>query len=194
MKRWWTRTSSILAGVAALLLPALACAAEHGEAEAGNPWMSLLFKFVNFGILAGALFYFLRKTVSQGLVDRQEKVRLALAEARDAKAAAEAKYREYNEKVARLEEEVKAIHEEFRAEGERQRERIVREAHAAAENIRKQAESAGTNEVKRATDELRGELADMAVRLAEEILTQAYTAQDQKKAVQETIENIEGVH
>ncbi|MBI5440785.1 MAG: ATP synthase F0 subunit B [Deltaproteobacteria bacterium] len=195
MKRWWTRARTGLLAAIVAAAPVLSWAAEHAEGEsAGTAWLGLLWKLVNFGILAGMLFYFLRKTVTQGLADRQSNLRQALAEARDAKGAAEAKHREFSDKVARLEEEVKAIQEEFRAEGERQRERILRDAHAAAENIRSQAETAGANEVKRVTDELRAELADVAVRIAEDILNQAYTAQDQKKAVQETIDNIERVH
>ena len=191
VKRSWA--SLVVSG--ALLAPTVLRAAEEGgEHEAGNPWLGLVWKFVNFGILAGGLFYVLRKTVAQALVDRQEAVRRALQEAKDAKDAAEAKYQEYKDKVARLDEESRTIHESFRTEGERQRDRIVREAEAQAASIRQQAEVAGSNEVKRATDELRAELADMAVRLAEEILTKAYTAEDQKKAVQQTIENFERIH
>jgi F-type H+-transporting ATPase subunit b len=193
MMVWWKRALPVLSAAAALAAPVLARAAEHGDAG-GSPWLSLLWKFVNFAILGGILFYFLRKSVSQGLSDRQTKLRDALAEAREAKSAADAKYREYADRVARVEEEVKAIHEEFRVEAERQRERILRDAQAAAENIRRQAEAAGASEVKRVTDELRSELAEVAVKMAEELVSQAYTAQDQKKAVQETIENIERVH
>lgn len=189
------RTWSGFVVVAVVLAPAVLLAAEEGgEPGAGDPWMNLILKFVNFGVLAGGLYFILRKTVAQGLVDRQETVRRALQEAREAKEAAEAKYREYQEKVARLDEEVRAIHEDFRAEGERQRDRIIREAQSAAEGIRLQAEAAGANEVKRARDGLRAEVAEMAVKLAEELLAGAYTPEDQKKAVEQTISNFERAH
>ena len=156
--------------------------------------MGLLFKFVNFAILAAILFKALKKTVTQGLADRSESIRKELHEARQAKEAAEAKYREYKSKVSGLEEEIRRLRDDFRAEGERQKERILQEAAAAAASVSRQAEAAGANEVKKAKDELRLELADLSLRLAEEILSKAYTAADQKKAVEQTIQNVERVH
>ena len=132
VKRLWAGCCA----AAAILAPAAVRAAEEGGGhEAGNPWVSLFWKFVNFSILAGGLYFALRKTVSEGLVSRQEAVRKALQEAREAKEAAEAKYREYKDKIARLEEEVRTIHDDFRAEGERQRDRIIREAQDQAAQV-----------------------------------------------------------
>jgi len=178
--------------------PTLVCAAEEAGAEAaphaGNPWVALLFKFLNLAILAAILYKALKKTVVQGLADRSESVRKELHEARAAKEAAERKYRDYRAKVSHLEDEIRALRDEFRAEGERQKERILREAAEAVDAVARQAAAAGANEVKKAKDELRLELADLSMRLAEELLTQAYTADDQKKAVQQTIHNVERVH
>jgi F-type H+-transporting ATPase subunit b len=187
----------VFVATTATLLPVLvlvAGSAEAAEADAANPWVGLLWKFVNFAILAGALFYFLRKPISLALIDRHEGVKQALAEAREAKAAAEAKYREYTARVTNLEEEVRAIEEEFRAEAERQKLKVIRDAEASAEYIRRQAETAGANEVKRATDELRTEFSELALRIAQELVEKAYTAEDQKKAVADTIAKIERVH
>jgi F-type H+-transporting ATPase subunit b len=178
----------------ATLAPVLVQASEAGGSGGSSPIYDLVMKFINFGILAGILFYFLRKPVTQGLADRREDIRKELDEARQAKEDAEAKYQEYKERVARLEEEVRQIHEDFRAEGERQSERILQEAQQAAAGIRRQAEVAGASELKRALDELRAEVADLAVQLAEEMLAEAYTPEDQKKAVQQTIQDVERPH
>lgn len=164
------------------------------EGTGRSPVYDLVMKFVNFGILAGILFYFLRKPVSQGLADRRENIRRELEEARQAKAAAEARYREYKERVANLEAEIRQLRADFETEGERQKERIIAEGRQAAESVRRQAEATGANEVKRARDELRAEVADLAVQLAEELLRKAYTVDDQKKAVQATIANVERIH
>ncbi|MBI5014747.1 MAG: ATP synthase F0 subunit B [Deltaproteobacteria bacterium] len=189
------RTRVALAAACLTIAPLLAAAAEEGGAhEGGSPWKGLAFKTVNFLILLAILFKALKKPVTQGLSDRAEGVRRELQEAREAKDAAETKYREYKERVSRLEDEIKQLREDFRAEGERQKERILREAQEAAAAVSRQAEAAGANEVKRAKDELRLELADLSVRLAEEILTKTYTAEDQKKAVAQTIQNVERIH
>lgn len=187
----WHRLYLRVAATALVLSPGFASAA---VATGRSPGYDLAMKFVNFGILAAILFFALRKPVRQGLADRQEDIKKALEEARKAKEAAEAKYEEYKRKVANLEQEVQQVHADFKAEGERQRDRIVAEAKEAAASIRRQAEAAGANEVKRATDELRAETAKMALQMAEELLAKAYTPEDQKKALQLTIRNVEDMH
>jgi len=195
MRRLFRRVPAPLITAALTLAPALVWASEAaGEGEGHSPIYGLVMKFVNFAILAGILFHFLRKPVSQGLADRRETIKRELEEALQAKEEAEAKYREYQAKAANLEAEIRRLQDDFRAEGERQQARIIADAEAAAQAIRRQAESAASSEVKRAVDELRAEAADLAVRLAEELLAKAYTAEDQHKAVELTIQNIEGVH
>jgi F-type H+-transporting ATPase subunit b len=185
-----TLTLALLAG-AVLLLPSLGWAA---AATGRSPLYDLAMKFVNFGILAGGLFYFLRKPVSQALAQRRDGIKKELEEALAARDAAEAKYQEYKARVAALESEIQTIHADFKAEGERQKERILADAEKAAASIRRQVEAAAANEVKRATDELRSEAAALAVQLAQELLSKAYTPDDQKKAVELTIQNIARVH
>jgi F-type H+-transporting ATPase subunit b len=163
------RSRSLLtaSGRAVLLVlgPSLAWASEAAGEATRSPGFDLLMKFVNFGILAGILFYFLRKPVSQSLADRQQAIRNELEEARKAKQDAEAKYQEVKQRLAALEEEIRKIGEDFRAEGARQRERIVDDGRQAAESVRQQAQAAGSNEVKRAVDELRSQAADLALHL-----------------------------
>lgn len=180
----------LLAG-AVFFLPDLVWAA---AATGRPPLYDLAMKFVNFGILAGGLFYFLRKPVSQALAQRREAIKKELEEALAARDAAQAKLQEYKARVAALESEIQSIQADFQAEGERQKERILADAQNAAASIRRQVEAAAANEVKRATDELRSEAAALAVQLAQELLAKAYTPEDQKKAVELTIQNIGRVH
>ncbi|MHB8763904.1 MAG: ATP synthase F0 subunit B [Deferrisomatales bacterium] len=182
--------AAVVAGL--VLAPVLALAAGGGTGR--SPTYDLAMKFLNFGILAAILFFALRKMVSQGLADRREDIRRSLEDAQKAKDAAEAKYREYQDRVANLDDEIRRIQEDFRADGERQRARILEDAKQAAESIRRHAEQAASNEVKRARDELRADAGELAVRLAEGLLAKAYTAADQKKAVDVTIQNVGRLH
>ena len=188
------RSLGRLGGLVVVLAPTVAAASEAAGEAGGNPWYDLIMKFVNFAILVGILFYFLRTPVTPGLADRRANIKRELEEALKAKEAAEAKYREYKAKVANLEAEVRRIQEDFQVEGERQKDRILAEAEKAAESIRAHAEAAGANEVKRASDELRAEVGRLAVELAEQMLVKAYTAKDQEHAVKLTIQNIEGLN
>lgn len=175
------------------LLPALAHAS-GGAAQASNPWMDIVFKFINFAGLLAILYYALRKSVPQALRDRRESVARELTAALEAKEAAEAKLADYQKRVADLESEAAQLRKDFNAEGELQKAAIIRDAEAAAENIRKNAAAAGEREARRITDELRSEAVRQALALAEEILKKSYSAADQKKAMEETIKKIEGLH
>ncbi|MFU8855397.1 MAG: ATP synthase F0 subunit B [Deferrisomatales bacterium] len=186
------RALTLLLTLGALLAPAVLWAAAEGTGR--PPLYDLTMKFVNFGILVGLLYYFLRKPITQALAQRRDSIKKELEEALQARDAAEARYQEYKARVADLQAEIRTIHADFQAEGERQRGRLVADAEKAAESIRRQVESAAAHELKRATDELRTEVATLSVQLAEQLLAKAYTAEDQKKAVELTIQNIGRVH
>lgn len=173
------------------LVPVAALAAGGGTA---NPWLDIVLKFVNFAILIGILYYALRKSIPQMLKDRRSSIAQELAGALEAKEAAEAKLADYQKRVADLEQETARLKEEFKAEGEAQKQAILRDAEKAAESIRKNAEAAGEREANRIIDELRTDAVRQALALAEEILKKSYGAADQKAALEETIKRIEGLH
>lgn len=176
-----------------LSVPALSLAA-GGGADHGNPWLDIVFKFVNFAGLIAILYFALRKTIPQALKDRRDSIATELIAALEAKDAAEAKLAEYRAQVADLEKETERLKADFKAEGEVQKQAIIRDAEAAAENIRKNAAAAGDREIRRVTDELKDEAVRQALALAEEILKKSYGADDQKRALEQTIKKIEGLH
>lgn len=179
-----------------LVLAALVPVAVHasGGAVSEHPWLDIVFKFINFAGLIAILYFALRKTVPQALKDRSEGIARELIQALEAKEAAEAKLADYEARVANLEREAVKLKEEFKAEGEAQKARIIKDAELAAETIRRNAEAAGEREIRRITEELRSEAVSEALRLAEEILKKSYGAEDQKKALELTIKKIEGLH
>ncbi len=181
-----------LSAAALILVPALAIASEAGGAR--SPWLDIVFKFINFAGLIAILYYALRKAVPQALKDRRDEIARELTAALEAKEAAEAKLGDYEKKVAEFKTEAARLAEEFRSEGEAQKAAIIRDAEAAAQNIRKNAEAAGDREVRRITEELRSEAVLGALRLAEETLKKQYGSEDQKKALELTIKKIEGLH
>lgn len=183
----------LILAVAAAAIPAIAFASGDA-AHASNPWMDIVFKFINFAGLLAILYYALRKAVPQALKDRRDSIANELTAALEAKEAAEAKLSDYQKRVVNLEQEVAKMRDDFRAEGEAQKAAILRDAEIAAENIRKNAAAAGEREARRIADELRTEAVRQALALAEEILQKTYSAADQKKALEETIKKIEGLH
>jgi F-type H+-transporting ATPase subunit b len=184
------------AAIAALctLLPLAALASGGAAAGASNPWLDIVFKFINFAMLLGIIYYALRKSLPQQLRDRKEGIARELQDALAAKDAAESKLADFQQRVANLEAEISKMKEDFKSEGELQKKRLGEEAILAADHIRKNAVAAGDREVKRVTEELKGDAARLALEIAEQILTKAYAAEDQKKALAQTIAKIEGMH
>jgi len=187
------RLVKIIASALMVALPALALASSGGEGHA-NPWLDIALKFVNFFGLIAILYFALRKSVPTALKSRRDSIAKELRSALEAKEAAEKKLDDYKRKVSHLQDEVAKLKEDYKTEGAKQKERILAEAAEAAEAIRKNAQAAGEREVRRISDELRTEAVAKALELAEQILIKSYGAEDQKKALEQTIGKIKELH
>ncbi len=169
------------------LLPVVARAAEEAEGENG---MVLFWKTVNFIVLAVAVYIVWKKVISGLLTKRRDGITQAMADAKAAKEAAEAKEAEYETKLSMIEGRIAEIHREFEAEGEAEKKRILAEAEAAAVKIAEQARLTAEHEVKKAKAEIRAEIAALTVRMAEELLSRELKPEDQEKLVKGYLENL----
>ena len=189
---------ALLLGTASLLgtvALALASGGEggHGGGHGGGAAqvMDLIWRCINFAILIVILVWALKKSNVKGmLANRSETIAKALAEAEEAKAAAERKFAEYNDKLARANQEIAEIQSAIRAEGQAEKERIVAEAQATATKIMEQAQKTAEQEVFKARQELRQEAARLAVQLAEQSLKEKIVADDQNRLVSEYLTKV----
>ena len=187
--------------VTALLLiavvPALALAAGGGgehHVDSGVILKDFIWRCVNFAVMAGLLGYFVSKPIRNGLQNRRAEIEKALADANAAREAAEAKAREYQEKLAKAAAEIDTIYAAIRREGELERDRILASATEMAAKIEQEADSKAASAVARARAELRAEAARLAVELAEELLSKNVTAADQKRLVDEYMQKVGELH
>ncbi len=170
------------------LLPLIARASEEARHEAeGN---GMLWKIVNFAILAVVVIVVWKKFIGKMLNKRGEDIKKALDDAKAAKEAAEKKSAEYSSKLSMLESRIAQMQQEFEAEGEADRKKILAEAEAAAVKIKEQAKLTAGQEVKKAKAEIRAEVAHLAVRMAEEILSKELKPEDQEKLVKGYLDNL----
>lgn len=179
-----------------LLLPVAALAAVGGgeHADSGVILKDFLYRCFNFALMVGLLVYFVRKPIRNGLRNRREEIETMLADAQAAKEAAEAKYREYSEKLEKATEEIEGISAAIRREGELERDKILAHARDMSEKILQEAEARAANAVARAKDELRAEAAQLAVDLAEEYLKKEFSPTDQKRLVEEYMQKVGELH
>jgi F-type H+-transporting ATPase subunit b len=167
---------------------------DGGHADSGALIKDFLYRCFNFALLVGLLGYFVTKPVRKGLKGRKEEIENTLAEAEAAKEAAEAKYREYSEKLAKATGEIEDITASIRREGELEREKILAAAKEMAVQIEQEADSKASGVINKARIELREEAARLAVGLAEDMLKKQVTADDQKRLVDEYMQKMGELH
>jgi F-type H+-transporting ATPase subunit b len=179
-----------------LALPALVLASGGGEphADSGVVLKDFIWRCVNFAVLAGLIGYFVSKPIRNGLQNRRAEIEKNLADAVAARDAAEAKAREYQEKLAKAAAEIDTIYAAIRREGELERDRILASARDMAVKIEFEADAKAASAVARARLELRAEAARLAVELAEELLAKNVTVADQQRLIDEYMQKVGELH
>ena len=184
----------LLALLLALALPAWALASGDAHVDSGVILKDFIWRCVNFAVMVGLLGYFVSKPIRNGLQNRRAEIEKTLADAAAAREAAEAKAREYQEKLARAAAEIDTIYAAIRREGELERDKILASAREMAAKIEQEADAKATSAVARARLELRAEAARLAVELAEQLLVQNVSAADQKRLVDEYMQKVGELH
>lgn len=176
------------------LVPVTALAAGGGHADSGVILKDFAYRCFNFALMVGVLAYFVTKPIRKGLKSRTAEIEKTLADAHAAKEAAEAKHREYSEKLAKATEEINDITDAIRREGELERDKIIAAAKEMAVKIEQEADNKASGVVAKARAELREEAARLAVELAEDMLRKQVTADDQKRLVDEYMQKVGELH
>ncbi len=174
-------------------------AAEHGGEAAshdgGGELKDLIARIINFGLMVIILFVVIRKSSMKDFFSsRREEIRRKLDELRKGKDEAESKVKELEQKLKAFEQEKQQILEQFKAEGLAEKERIIREAKERAQQILQQAEFTIQREMDAARARLRDEVAELATKKAEELISKHITDKDQEHLVNEFIERVEKLH
>ena len=153
-----------------------------------------LYRLLNFSIVVAILYYFLRKPIRAGLSGRREDIEKALAEARRAKEEAEAKFAEYDKKLAAATDEIVAITASIRKEAELEKQKIVDNAREQAAKIEQDAEKAAALEVAKARQALQQEASQLAVSIAEDLLKKNVTKDDDSRLIDEYMQKVGELH
>jgi F-type H+-transporting ATPase subunit b len=171
--------------------PLLASEDAGHSTEGAKGWVATdTQRVMNFVVLAGGLYFLLRKPTSKALRDRIEGIEKQLQDLEARKQAAEKELAGYTEKIARLDQEAGQIVAEYERQGQEARARIIEEAKAAAEKLEEQAKRNIEYEMKSARERLQGEVIDKALLKAESRLKERMTAEDQDRLVDEYLAKV----
>ena len=151
-----------------------------------------LWKFGNLLLFVGALYLLLRRSIKEGMQARREGIRRDLMRAQEERNAAEAKLKEVEARLSKLDAEVASVREQSQKDALAEQERIALSTEEDARKLREQAvreiESAG----KAARQDLRHFAAEQSVRLAEEMIRRDIRPEDDARLVNMSIEELGG--
>lgn len=184
-RRVWL--GSVVCALSLLLAPGLANAAEGGLISVD--W-SLAVQMVNFLFLLAILYRFLYTPLLAKMEERTIAIKKSLEAAEAARADAA---RQQEENAARLRAayaEAQAIRAAALKEAAEEQRKLLetarREAHQLVESAKAQMEA----DVRRARDELRREVSEIAITVAEKLVRKSLRDEDHRRIVDDTIARI----
>ena len=150
----------------------------------------ILASIANLLILTWILKKFLFKPVQNMLEQRKGQVDELYREAEDSRRTAEEDKALYREKLAGASEEAESIVRSAAVRADRQSDEIIADANRRAAETMKRAEEDIEQAKKKAMDELKNEVADISVQIAENVVGRELNGEDHRKLIDSFIENL----
>ena len=154
-----------------------------------NPGL-IIWTIVTFVCLATVLAKFAWKPMLKALSDREEKIYGALEEADRARAEAAELIKQNEKNLVRVEEEYQKMIRESKTLAEKLKEDVVTKAKQQARQELKQAAEEIQRNVDAAKQQLRAEVANLAIKATEKILEETLDEKRQKKLIDSVINQL----
>ena len=168
-------------GLLVLLWAGVVWASEGGASK----WPDFWYRVLNFVLMAGILVFVARKPIREFFAKRTQTIATTLTELEAKKKEAEKTYQGYKQRLAELDKETARILDEYRAQGEAEKTRIIAAAEKSAAEIRAQADRAIQQEIAGATLALKREVAELSVGAAEKVLKERIGKEDHQRLVKD---------
>lgn len=153
-------------------------------------FFTALFTLFNFIAVFLVLKHFLFKPVMKIIKDRQDEIDHMYEDAGKAKETAEALQAEYQQKLCVANETSEQIVKEAIVRGQTKEEEIVRWANMEASAILDKAAADISQEKKKAINDAKDEISEMAMAIAEKIVGRELNTEDQSKLFDEFIKEL----
>ena len=194
-QRGRNRIGRILCTLIALLVIAPAIASAASEEHGGGGGLisfdkSLIVQGVNFLLLLGVLHYLLYKPLIGKMQERTAAIQKSLEEAQAARAEAA---RQQEENAARLRsayQEAAAIRAQALKQAAEEQRKLVEAAQVEARRLVETARAQTDADIRRARDELRREVAGLAVAVAEKLVRKSLREEDHRRIVDDAVSRI----
>jgi len=165
--------------------------APAAEGKGQEPAHELLYKVINFALLAGGLGYLLRKPAADFFRSRSASIRKSLEEGRQALETSEARVRAVEEKLLHLEQEIAAFKASAEREMAAERRRLEQATTEEAARILEAAHAQLDTAVRGAKLELKNQAAQQAVTLAEGLIRERLDEPARRRLVNQFVATLE---
>ncbi len=185
------KTASLQLLFLAMFMLSASIAYASGGGEGGHDsqkWTDFFWKTFDFVVLVGFLYWLLAAKIKEFFVGRRRDIKDSLEKAARQKNEAEAKFREYSEKIDKASAEIDGIFELIKAQGVEEKQKIIADAEKVARKIKEDSQLRTEQELKKASDQLRAEAVKLSIQMAEDILRRNVTVQDHETLVREYME------
>jgi F-type H+-transporting ATPase subunit b len=177
----------------ALVGPAAVWAASEGGHESGGLISldkSLIVQAINFLILLFILQRLLYKPFLAKMGERTAAIQKSLDEAQAARAEATRQQEENETRLRAAHSEAAAIRAQAMKEASEEQKRLVEAARAESQRLVESAKAQMDADVRRAREELRREVADLATAVAEKLVRRSLRDEDHRRIVADAITKV----
>jgi F-type H+-transporting ATPase subunit b len=154
-----------------------------------NPWTAL-FTLANTVALFLVLKKFLFKPVMKMIEERQQEIDSMYKDAGDAKEQAQAMQAEYQEKLSAAQETSERLVKEAVARGQHREEEIIRQANQEASAILDKASADIALDKKKAINDAKDEISDIALAIAGKVVGRELNGADQSELIDHFINEL----
>jgi F-type H+-transporting ATPase subunit b len=191
--REWVITVARIVVVLVLLAPAVAWAASEAGHEGGgfiSLDKSLIVQAINFLILLVILQRLLYKPFLAKMEERTQAIQRSLDQAQAARAEAARQQEENETRLRAAHAEAAAIRAQALKEAAEEQRRLVDAARVESQRLVETAKAQMDADVRRARDELRREVAELATAVAEKLVRRSLRDEDHRRIVADAIAKV----
>lgn len=202
MTRLWTKLTAVAVVALGQTVALAAPAAEGVEAAHGEPsliaptWAGVvpaILTLVIFLLLLVVLTKYAWGPIASGLKAREDKIRKDIADAEAARQRAEATLREYEQKLASAQDQIRQLMQQATAEAEKAAEQIRYRGRVEAEEIKEKANREIEQSRDEAIREIYAQAAELSTGIAEKIIRRNLNPEDQRDLVNESLNRLQAV-
>ena len=154
----------------------------------------LLWRTVNFVIFAGILYKLAAKPIKTFFAGRKTEISTELQDLETEKIKVQRALKEAKAQLAAVAAERDGIMQQYIAEGEAEKAKIIEKAEQTAQRLKDMAVMTIEGETKKAAAELKREIVETAVKLSEQIIKEKIVPEDQQRLVDDYLAKVVEAH